>query len=159
MISRTRILWLAMVWVFVLVVPCEPQSESDMQEIEDSVMCMCGCANMVLSSCRCDFSTRMRAEIRDIMADGKDREEVIQVLVQRYGEVVLATPKQEGFNLAAYFMPFVALLAGAIFLIVVIRRWKGDSQDVDLARKEKVGLSDDDPYREQLERELKAFKG
>ncbi len=158
MISRNKIGCLTAVWFFVLVVPCAPQSEADLQEIEDSVMCMCGCANMVLSSCRCDFSTRMRAEIRDIMADGKDREEVIQVLVDRYGEVVLATPKQEGFNLTAYFMPLVAIFAGALFLIIVIRRWKGESHDAGLGRKERIGLSDDDPYREQLERELKAFK-
>lgn len=162
MISRFRVNWLVLAGLLLLGAPSVPQAEVDTDEllmsIEESVMCVCGCANMVLSTCRCGFSPQMRAEIREIVAEGKNKEEAIQVLVERYGEVVLAVPKQEGFNLTAYTMPFVAMFGGGILLVLLIRGWKRGSREKDLKPAEDKELYEDDPYRERLEQELKSFK-
>ena len=46
---------------------------------------------------------------------------ILDAFVQTYGERALMAPKREGFNWAGYLMPFVALGAGAVALVAVLR--------------------------------------
>lgn len=70
----------------------------------------------------------MRAQMEDQinkgMAQGKTETAIIQDLVLRYGVRVLATPPARGFNLTVWILPGVGLLAGLVFVIVMVRRWR-----------------------------------
>ncbi len=58
------------------------------------------------------------------ITQGKDETAIVQDLVVRYGVQVLATPPATGFNLAAYILPAVGMIAGLLLLIVIARRWR-----------------------------------
>ncbi len=89
------------------------------------LMCRCGC-NQVLLECNhvgCQYSERMRDELMAGIQRGDSDDLVLQAFVQKYGTTVLAAPTTTGFNRVAWIMPFVALTAGVMLVIVVVRAW------------------------------------
>jgi cytochrome c-type biogenesis protein CcmH/NrfF len=43
---------------------------------------------------------------------------------KQYGEKILSAPTTQGFNLLAWTMPFIALLAGGGIIVLVMDRWR-----------------------------------
>ena len=83
---------------------------------------------------------------------GKSDEAVMAYFVDKYGETVLAAPPVSGFNLAAWAMPFVALLVGAIASIYFVRRFR-----VRWAAAHVEPAKDLTKYHDKVEEELKKF--
>ena len=58
---------------------------------------------------------RIKARVCHILRTvGKSKPEVLQAMVAQYGERILAAPTKEGFNLTAWIIPFVMLVAGGL---------------------------------------------
>ena len=55
---------------------------------------------------------------------GKTKEEIKDGLVARFGPSVLALPEDEGFGLAAYVVPALAVLLALIAVALAARRWR-----------------------------------
>lgn len=128
------------------------------QELEEALTCQCGCG-LTVHACNhvnCPSALPLRAEIREQMARGLDRDRILAHFVAKYGEKILSAPTARGFNLLAWVTPFVLLaLAGAI-VGVRIARWSARGADAA------AGLhppADGEPWREVLERELRRFDG
>ncbi len=97
-----------------------------LESIGDQVMCLCGCV-ATLNHCPhrdCATVAEMRPVIEKEIAAGKDETAILQDLAIRYGVQVLAAPPASGFNLAAWILPGVGLLAGLWFVVVMARRWR-----------------------------------
>ena len=97
-----------------------------LESIGDQVMCLCGCV-ATLNHCPhhdCATVAEMRPIIEKEIAEGKDETAILQDLAIRYGVQVLAAPPARGFNLAAWILPGVGLLAGLSFVVVIARRWR-----------------------------------
>lgn len=95
------------------------------QELEEALTCQCGCG-LTVHSCNhltCPSAIPLRAEIREQMALGKTRAEILEHFRTKYGELILSAPTTRGFNLVAWILPFAALGVGLIFVLVVVRRW------------------------------------
>ena len=72
-------------------------------------MCVsCGVPLAIAESPQADAERR---EITRLIEQGKTKQEILDSLVATYGDTVLASPKDEGFGLAAYLVP-IALVAG-----------------------------------------------
>jgi cytochrome c-type biogenesis protein CcmH len=65
----------------------------------------------------------MKKEIAERLARGEDADTILAAFRARYGEKVLSAPTFRGFNWLAWLTPFAAVLAGALAVTVVIRRW------------------------------------
>jgi cytochrome c-type biogenesis protein CcmH/NrfF len=92
----------------------------------------------------------MRAELQKYVDEGQTDKQILAAFVEKYDKRVLsAPPTTDWFNLSAWFMPFVALFAGAGVVIYFLRTWKaatpvGTPPTVDTAR-----------YEAEIEEELK----
>ena len=128
-------------------------------EIGTKLMCQCGCT-MVLASCDCGTAEQMRGEIRDLLGQGKSKQDILNFYVSKYGEKVLAAPVAEGFNLSAYITPFAAILVGAGVIGLIVRQWvirtRTATPQPALATST-VPVSPDE-LRTRLERELQAYE-
>ena len=118
------------------------------------IMCVCGC-NQVLLECNhvgCAYSTRMRDELTAAVdREGSDNA-VLQFFIQQYGTTVLAVPTNRGFNRLAWIMPYAALGAGIMLVVVIMWAWK--RRPAPVLRKAVVAQSDElDRFREQARRE------
>lgn len=97
-------------------------ARTSLPAIERRVMCVtCKIPLMVADSEQAD---RERAYIRGLIAEGKTEAQVESALVGQYGPAVLALPKAEGFDLAAYLVPLAAVVFLAGVLALLLPRWR-----------------------------------
>ena len=99
----------------------EPQTS--LPDIEDEVMCpVCGTTLELASDS--PQAIREREFIRGLIAEGQTKEQIKAALVAEFGDEVLALPDDEGFDLAAWIVPGLAIVAAAVAIFVGLRRWR-----------------------------------
>lgn len=98
--------------------------QASLPDIEDEVMCpTCGFSLELSQSPQAD---QIRDYIREAIADGRTKQQILDGLVVEYGPEVLAVPSAEGFDLVAWVLPIVAFIAALIAITLAARRWRGD---------------------------------
>ena len=96
------------------------------KDIGDKVFCLCGCVT-TLNHCpheNCEVKAEMQKIIRTDLREGKAEPAILQDLVNRYGERVLAAPPAHGFNLTAWILPGIGLLIGLLLAVTIVRKWR-----------------------------------
>ncbi len=95
-------------------------------QLGHQLMCICGCGQILLecNHVGCPDSDGMRNELMAAVSRGDSDSLVEQSFVQKYGPTVLAAPTTSGFDRTAWIMPFAALIAGIVVLILIVRAWK-----------------------------------
>ena len=123
-------------------------------EVAARLICICGCGNMVLDDCECGEAAADKRKIRGLLAEGKGPDEVVAAFVAADGELRLAAPTKEGFNLVVWVAPFVALVLGGTFLGWVLRSWT--RRRPPAAPRATPAVSPEDAaYRARLDEELR----
>jgi cytochrome c-type biogenesis protein CcmH/NrfF len=97
------------------------------QVIEKRLRCTCGC-QLDVYTCRttdftCETSPAMHQRVLSLEDAGKTGPEIVDAFVRDNGVSILMAPPKHGFNLAGYFMPAALILAAAVILVLVLRRW------------------------------------
>lgn len=83
-----------------------------------------GCTDsMTADYCTLATAYDLRAEIWDMLAQGKKKEQIIDELVAKYGERILAAPKLQGFNWLAWLLPGAGIMAGGMTIGWFVRSW------------------------------------
>jgi cytochrome c-type biogenesis protein CcmH/NrfF len=96
------------------------EPRASLPDVEDEVMCtICG---TLLEASQSPQADRERALIRNLIAEGKDKDQIKDALVAEYGPRVLATPSGHGFDLLAWLFPVVGIALAAAALLVAARR-------------------------------------
>lgn len=100
-------------------------NEDQRNDLEHQFRCQCGC-NLDVYTCRttdfsCPVSPAMHRDMIALVAGGYATNEIVAAFRRVYGEKVLMSPAREGFNWVGYFLPSVAMAAGAIVLVQYIR--------------------------------------
>jgi cytochrome c-type biogenesis protein CcmH len=95
----------------------------------------------------------VKAQIRSALQQGYTEQQILEGFVAAYGERILAKPRAVGFNLLVWILPAVAIVFGSLVAWRYLRR---SSQPKTLTKPAKP-VARDDPYGQQLERELEAF--
>ena len=100
-----------------------PEPQTSLADISDEVMCtVCGVPLELAQEA--PQAEAQREFIRGLIAEGETKDEIKDALVDEYGENVLAVPGTEGFGLAAWLVPGIALAAAAAGIVVALRRWR-----------------------------------
>ncbi len=107
-----------------LLAPAAAFGQASLPDIEDEVMCPT--CNMPLNTAQSPQADDQRAFIRELIADGQDKEQIKAALVSEYGQDVLADPDDEGFGIVAYIGPIVLLGGLAIGLLALLPRRRRD---------------------------------
>lgn len=105
-----------------VLLPSTAMAEVQISDVEDEVMCpICG---TLLELADSPQARRQKAFIAKMIAAGRSKEEIKDALVREYGSEVLAEPEGSGFELSAYLVPAIALLAAVVALAIGIARWR-----------------------------------
>ncbi|HLW98119.1 MAG TPA: cytochrome c-type biogenesis protein CcmH [Candidatus Acidoferrales bacterium] len=102
------------------------------------LMCMCGC-NQVLIQCNhinCPSSAPMLKELEAHISTGQADDLVVQDFVQEYGDQVLSSPPNKGFNRLAVLLPGIAFVLGLGLVSLVIMQWRKQIPVAAQARRE-----------------------
>ena len=80
------------------------------------------CQNQSLADSNAQIAHDLRREVLKLMHEGRSDAEIKQFLVDRYGEFVLYKPRVEGRTWLLWLGPALVLLAGAVLVVVLVRR-------------------------------------
>jgi cytochrome c-type biogenesis protein CcmH len=80
------------------------------------------CQNETLADSDADLAHDLRAEVYEMMKSGKNDQEVIDFLVNRYGDFVLYNPPVKPSTYLIWYGPFVLLAIAALLLIRAVGR-------------------------------------
>jgi len=124
-------------------------------QLGHQLMCICGCGQILLecNHVGCPASDGMRNELMAAVSRGDSDSLVEQAFVQKYGPTVLAAPTTTGFDRTAWIMPFAALVAGCVVLVLIIRSWRNRPAPALADGLQPVRGAERDEFREQADKE------
>lgn len=114
-------------------------TKAEVKDISGGLVCYCGCANKVVATCGCGTADNIEADIASQLEAGKTKDEIIAAYVATHGLQGLATPPARGFNLSAWVIPIVALLAGGLVIRTAVVRWRRQGRDTQTQRDQASG--------------------
>jgi cytochrome c-type biogenesis protein CcmH/NrfF len=122
-----RSLWLSVaLWTFALPAAAA-DADSWHYEMWNSMMSPY-CPGRSLLDCPSSQATELREWIAEQEKLGRRPEDVEAQLYEQFGDVILQAPKATGFGLAAYVTPVVGIAAGALVLVIFLRRQAARTQ-------------------------------
>jgi len=128
-----------------------PYDESEAYAIDRMLMCPI-CAGQTIDQSQSELAGQMRRLVREMLAEGATRQEVLEFFADRYGSAVLAAPPKSGANLLAWILPAVGVAAALLVGLVVIRAMAPTSRgEVADEPSLEEGLG---PYLEAVDRAL-----
>ena len=131
-------------------------SESQAQGIDRMIMCPV-CPAETIDQAQVEISFQMRAVVREMLADGKERDEILDFFVERYGKDILAAPPKTGANLVAWLAPVGGFGAGLVAVFLIIRSMSRQRPALLSAQPvQDAGLI---PYLQLVDRHLDLTRG
>ncbi len=143
-----------------------PAGAADKDALYESLIsdmaCLCGCGT-TLKTCpheNCDKAIPARKEIRQMVDSGTPRQEIMNQMMKSHGEAILAAPTFKGFNVMAWVMPFVAIVAVGALVAMILKRWSGNRAPVptNVSAKKTAESGDGDPYLKKMRDELDKYE-
>ena len=99
----------------------DPEVEKRLLTLTEDLRCLV-CQNETIAESRADFSNDMRREIREQIQANKTDSEIIEFLVERYGDFVLYDPPFKPATFLLWFGPLILFLLGLGTLFVYLRQ-------------------------------------
>ncbi len=108
------------------------------------------CQNQSLADSNADLAVDMRREVHKMMEQGATDEEIVQFLVDRYGDFVRYRPPVKSTTVLLWFGPFILLAIGLVVVLAAVRRHKSlQPQPIEESQQQQVRelLDNYDPDR------------
>ena len=118
--------------------------EKEAQRIDRMLMCPV-CPAQTIDQAQVEYSKQMRRVVREMLAQGRSQDEILDFFAERYGPQVLAAPPKSGLNLLAWIVPVVAVFAVIAGGLLVIR---------SMAKRDDAATGEELPAEEGLEEYL-----
>jgi cytochrome c-type biogenesis protein CcmH len=103
----------------------DPALEARARALSQELRCMV-CQNQSIDDSDAPLAKDLRVLVRERLTAGDSDRQVIDFLVARYGEFVLLRPRLNAHTLLLWVAPFAAIIAGAIGLIMFLRRRRAE---------------------------------
>jgi cytochrome c-type biogenesis protein CcmH len=98
-----------------------PAQEARARHLFQQLRCVV-CQNESIDDSPAEIAGDLRQIVRSQVAAGRSDQQVIDYLVQRYGEFILLKPTWTASNLILWLTPFLAVLAGGGYLWIKSRQ-------------------------------------
>ncbi|MCV9908813.1 cytochrome c-type biogenesis protein CcmH [Brucella sp. HL-2] len=119
----------------------DPQLEKRAREISAELRCMV-CQNESIDDSNAELARDLRVLVRERLTSGDSDKQVMDFVVDRYGEFVLLKPRLNAQTALLWGFPVLILLIGGIALTIAFRR-RNTTTEVQkpLTAREKAELS------------------
>ncbi|WP_229707878.1 cytochrome c-type biogenesis protein CcmH [Tistrella bauzanensis] len=99
----------------------DPAEERRAREISKELRCLV-CQNQSIEDSNAELARDLRQIVREQVAEGRSRDQILAFMVERYGDWVLMRPPVKPTTYLLWAAPALVLLAGAVIVIAFIRR-------------------------------------
>ncbi|MDH5361640.1 MAG: cytochrome c-type biogenesis protein CcmH [Gammaproteobacteria bacterium] len=100
-----------------------PEQEQQYKKLVNELRCLV-CQNQNLADSNAELAQDLREEIYGMIQKGLDDKQVVEFMVDRYGDFVLYRPPFNAATALLWIGPFLALFFGALIFLMVVRRNK-----------------------------------
>ena len=97
------------------------ENEPRIRQLEEKLRCLV-CQNQTLADSNAELAQDLRQKVREQVAAGRSDDEILDYLVQRYGDFVLYEPPFKATTALLWIGPFALLAVAAALLIAILRR-------------------------------------
>ena len=113
----------------------DPALEQRVMQISNELRCLV-CQNQTIADSNADLAIDLRKQVREQLSQGKSEQEILDYMVQRYGDFVRYRPPVKMQTLVLWMGPFLLLAGGLFALLRFLRRRRQSSEfnDVSQAR-------------------------
>ena len=98
-----------------------PEDEARFRHLSEELRCLV-CQNQNLADSNAELARDLRNKLYDMVRQGRSDEQIIDYMVQRYGDFVLYKPPARASTYALWFGPLVLLVIGLAILLRFIRQ-------------------------------------
>ena len=114
----------------------DPVAQSRAVKLSEQLRCLV-CQNQTIAESNADLALDLRQQIREQIAAGKSDEEIIQYMVNRYGDFVLYKPPFKATTLLLWLGPALLLIVGVLVLVRVLRARNAAAEPAALSAEER----------------------
>lgn len=104
------------------------EQEASFVKLSNELRCLV-CQNQAISDSDADLASDLRTEIHGMLIQGKTEDEIVEFMVNRYGDYVLYRPPFKPVTWLLWISPIIIFIAGLFF----VKRFVGqqDANDID----------------------------
>ena len=122
------------------------EMEADYNQLVNELRCLV-CQNQNLAGSDADLARDLRRETYDMLNEGKSQQQVIDFMVERYGDFVLYRPQFKSTTYLLWLGPFLLLLCVLVFLVRRLLTAAKPEVDVEAVARAKQILDSKEPNK------------
>lgn len=107
----------------------DPQLEKRVEALSAELRCLV-CQNQTLADSHAELALDLKQQVREKLASGMSENDVIDFMVQRYGDFVLYRPPVRATTWLLWFGPFLLLAVGLGLLVRRLRARAPQANDI-----------------------------
>lgn len=116
----------------------DPALEARMMVIAEELRCLV-CQNETIAASHADLAIDLKNQIRLKLTQGQSQKQILDFMVERYGDFVLYRPPLKTTTVLLWSGPFILLAIAVLMLVLNVRRRRRSAQpaalsDADIAK-------------------------
>ena len=110
----------------------DPVLEARMMVIAEELRCLV-CQNDTIAASHADWAVDLKNQIRIKLNEGQSQKQILDFMVQRYGDFVLYRPPLKTTTLLLWLGPFTLLAIAVLMMVLNVRRRRRSAQPAALS--------------------------
>ena len=110
-----------LIFLFSTIALSDAAIDDKVKKITSNLRCMT-CQNQTIYDSDADFSKNIRQIVRQKLTDNQSEKEIINFLVERYGEYIVFTPQLNLRNIFLWVFPFLIFTLSFVFFIFRLKK-------------------------------------
>lgn len=112
-----------------------PEKEKVFHKLSEELRCLV-CQNQNIAESNADLAKDLRLEIYTMLQQGKSEEEIVDFMVQRYGDYVLYRPPVKPMTWLLWFGPAIVFIFGLVFVVRFMKAQTTEAAPDSLSEEE-----------------------
>ncbi len=123
------------------IISVAPEYEQRYKHILSELRCLV-CQNQTVAESSSGLANDLRIEVKEMLERGATDQEILTFMSDRYGDFVLYNPPIKPRTFLLWIGPFLLLVGGIIFALILVKRRAKNITDNQLSEHEKQRLKD-----------------
>jgi len=111
------------------------ETEKVFHKLSEELRCLV-CQNQNIAESNADLAKDLRLEIYTMLSEGKSEEEIVEFMVQRYGDYVLYRPPFKPMTWLLWFAPIIIFVFGLIYVVRYMKAQARAAQPASLSAED-----------------------
>lgn len=112
-----------------------PETEKVFHKLSEEIRCLV-CQNQNIAESNADLAKDLRLEIYNMLSEGKTEDEIVDFMVDRYGDYVLYRPPFKPMTWLLWFGPAIIFVISLIFVVRFMKAQRLNTETQSLSEED-----------------------